>query len=113
MDMDIFQARVTKDPLSYASPVGLQPEFLRLPRPGERDPVFGLSRGFLNFLILPTKANNYRPPVVSCVLRLRGARTGVRLVDIASLRAFILAHREPRSGGDKDDHGSKDLGADI
>jgi hypothetical protein len=65
-------------------------KYMRLPRANERDPLFGLSRSFLNTLILPCKENGYSPPVASLVLRRRRtSRSGVRLVDTASLEAFI------------------------
>lgn len=85
---------------------------MRLPRAKERDPIFGLSRGYLNTLILPMRDNNYRPPVASCVLRQRGARTGVRLINVESLRDYILKHREPNSGADAPAP-DLDNGADI
>ena len=71
---------------------------MRLPNARQRDPLFGLSRGFLNTLILPRRDNQYRLPVVSCVLRQRGARTGVRLINVDSLRQYILRNLEPNSG---------------
>jgi hypothetical protein len=70
------------------------PEFLRLPRPGTLCPHTGLSRSYINFLILPCLTNQNRPPVRSFVLRKKGAATGVRLVSYESLRNFILAHAE-------------------
>jgi hypothetical protein len=70
-------------------------EFLRLPKPKERDPLFGLSRSFLNELILPCADNGYHPPVQSHVLRRRGFRTGIRLISVDSLRDYIMAHEEP------------------
>jgi hypothetical protein len=72
-----------------------RPEFLRLPKPGTLCPYTGLSRGALNELILPTKRNFHKPPVRSFCLRQRGAKTGVRLIDYASLRKHILANAEP------------------
>jgi hypothetical protein len=69
-------------------------EFLRLPKPGSLCPICGLSRSFLNSLILPTEANGFKPPVKSFVLRKRGARTGVRLVSWESLRAYILQNED-------------------
>lgn len=84
----------TMDALTLAKKIPVQPEFIRLPAPGERDPMFGLGRSFLNSLVLPCKGNGYKPPVRSFVLRRRGRRTGVRLIDVASLRAFILAHEQ-------------------
>jgi hypothetical protein len=87
----------TTSPLSYAEAVPVAPEYIRLPRAKERDPLFGLSRGYLNFLILPSKANGYKPQVKSCVLRKRGARTGVRLVEVKSLRDYIQRHTDTGS----------------
>ncbi len=84
----------TTKPLTVAVGVEVQPEFIRLPGPGERDPVFGLSRSFMNALVLPTPDNKFKPPVKSAVLRSRGARTGVRLVQLDSLRAYVYAHME-------------------
>jgi hypothetical protein len=73
------------------------PEFLRLPPPGRKCPLSGLSRSYLNQLILPCQLNGFRPPVRSFVLRKRGAKTGVRLIDYASLRAFIRSHEQGAS----------------
>jgi hypothetical protein len=71
-------------------------KYMRLPRANERDPLFGLSRSFLNTLILPCKENGYSPPVASFVLRRRRtSRSGVRLVDVASLEALIAQHPQP------------------
>ena len=67
---------------------------MRLPKPGTRDPVFGLSRTVLNELILPCPDNRGRPPVRSVVLRKRKARTGIRLIDLDSLRAYLDRHVE-------------------
>jgi len=91
-------AAYTTNALSYAEAVPSGPEYIRLPRARERDPLFGLSRGYLNFLILPSNANGYKPPVKSCVLRRRGARTGVRLIEVKSLRDYIERHAEAGAG---------------
>lgn len=74
----------------------IEPEFLRLPKPGLLCPFTGMSRSGLNELILPTERNGNRPPVRSYCLRQRGAKTGIRLVDFQSLRAFIRQHAEPQ-----------------
>ena len=87
----------TTSPLSYAEAVPITPEYIRLPRARERDPMFGLSRGYLNFLILPSRANGYKPRVKSCVLRKHGARTGVRLIEVKSLREYVERHAETGS----------------
>ncbi len=75
-------------------------EYIRLPGPRERDPIFGLSRTFLNSLVLPTPLNDFQPPVRSFVLRRPGARTGVRLILVSSLRDYIGGHeQEPGKPG--------------
>ena len=81
--------------ITVAARVPEQARFLRLPRTGERDAVFGLSRSFLNTLILPCRQNGYAPLVRSAVIRKPGARTGVRSVELESLRDYIHAHVEP------------------
>src|SRR5512143_1526857 len=90
----------TTNPLSVALGQSTPPEFMRLPKARQRDPVFGLSRSFLNELILPCPENHHRPPVRSVVLRRRGARTGIRLVDIDSLRAYLNQNVEPSYAAD-------------
>jgi hypothetical protein len=82
-------AQENNDPLRFAVSVKTEAEFMRLPPSGETDPIFGLKRSFLNSLILPCADNNWRPPVKSIVLRRKRARKGVRLIEIASLRAYI------------------------
>src|SRR6266702_1866704 len=75
------------------SPVAtIEPEFIRLPKPGELCQRTGLSRSALNELILPCSSNQYAPPVRSFVLRKKGARTGIRLIEWQSLRAYIRRH---------------------
>ena len=69
-------------------------EFLRLPPNGGRCPHTGMSRAFLNSLILPTADNGYKPPVRSFVFRRKGAKTGGRLIDHESLRAYIFGHEQ-------------------
>jgi hypothetical protein len=65
-----------------------------LPPPGQRCAWTGLSRSAINELILPTPRNGYKPPVRSFVLRQRGAKKGIRLVDYQSLASYIRAHPE-------------------
>jgi hypothetical protein len=77
------------DPLKFAESVKMEAEFMRLPRSGQQDPIFGLKRSYLNLLILPSRENGFRPPLKSIVLRRTRARKGVRLIEIASLRAYI------------------------
>ena len=81
--------------MSVAVQAPSQAEFVRMPKAKERDPLFGLSRSYINNLVLACRENGYRPPVRSIVLRRPGAKTGVRLVDVVSLRQFLLQHVEP------------------
>lgn len=73
-------------------PAPITPEFVRLPKIGTACPYTGMSRGALNELILATPRNGNKPAVKSFCLRQRGAKTGIRLIDYASLCAYIRAH---------------------
>src|SRR5579859_7145493 len=66
-----------------------QPEFIRLPRPGQQCAHTGLSRTKMCELILPCPANGHKPPVRSVVLRASGKSRGVRLIDYASLISYL------------------------
>lgn len=88
---------LTTEPLQVPPRVvttSIEPECIRLPAPGERDPYFGLSRSALNLLILPCPANKNKPPVKSFVLRQPGCKTGVRLIHYRSLKDYIYSHAE-------------------
>jgi hypothetical protein len=65
------------------------PAYIRLPKPGSRCQISGLSRSKLNELILPNKRNHFRPEVASKSLRQKGAQRGVRLVLLESLMAYL------------------------
>jgi hypothetical protein len=97
------KAGQTAEPIEVppvSSPSTAPPEFLRLPPPGHLCAHTGLSRSYINTLVLPTEANGRKPPVKSFCLRQPGARTGVRLVSYQSLRDFILSH--PETGVEKE-----------
>lgn len=64
-------------------------EYLRLPRPGQRCPMTGLSRTTLCELTLPSPDNNYKPPVRSVVIKKRNAIRGIRLINRASLLDYL------------------------
>ena len=88
----------TTQPIEQAAAeAGTSPqcEFLRLPPPGQKCPVTGLTRSFLNSLVLPTEQNGFKPPVRSFTLRRKGCARGVRLVDRADLIRYIREHLEP------------------
>lgn len=71
-----------------------KPEFIRLPKTGQRCPHTGLSRTELNNLILPNAQNGRRPPVASVCLRKRGAVRGTRLIVFDSLIGHLHALAE-------------------
>lgn len=72
------------------APNTLPPEFIRLPKSGEREPLTGLSRSTLNFIILPRKANGFRPPVKSKVLKTNAhAKRGARIIIYSSLLEYL------------------------
>lgn len=88
----------TTQPIEQAAAeAGTSPhcEFLRLPPPGQQCPVTGLTRSFLNSLVLPCEQNGFKPPVRSFTLRRKGCARGVRLVDRADLIRYIREHVEP------------------
>jgi hypothetical protein len=77
----------------------MDPIYIRLPRQMERCPWTGLSRGAINALVLPTKDNKWKPPVESRVLRrCKGQKSGIRLIVLKSLLAYI--ERNPQEIGD-------------
>ena len=73
------------------------PEFIRLPRSGQRETITGLSRSTLNSLILPNETNSFKPPVKSVCLRKHGAARGTRLIVLESLRAYLHAQAQPEA----------------
>jgi hypothetical protein len=91
-----YGARMTSihppdDPGTYRALLH-NPEFLRLPKSGTVCPWSGLTRSYINGLILPTEANAHNPPVKSVCLRQRGAKRGVRLVSYDSLMGYLRAN---------------------
>lgn len=76
-------------PPSGVTRVELLPEFVRLPRSGDREYYTGLSRSALYQLIL-----GERPAVKSICLRKRGAKRGTRLIVLHSLLAHLSDARE-------------------
>jgi len=66
-----------------------RPEYIRLPRPGDRCRLSSLSRSTLAELSVPCPANDYRPPVKSLVIKKRGATRGIRLINYDSLLDYL------------------------
>lgn len=73
------------------------PEWIRLPRSGEKEFYTGLSRSALNALILRTKQNP-KPPVRSISLKDPHQVRGIRLIKLASL----LAHLDSLDDGQRE-----------
>ena len=70
------------------------PTYLRVPKPGQLCPWSGLSRSKMLTLVLPSPANDWKPPVKSISLRQKGRRRGCRLVVYASLISVIEQQAE-------------------
>jgi len=99
---------------SSFDPVGLAPRleggrpifdasaWIRLPRPGTRCPVSGLSRSGLAELVRPCPRNSYRAPVEARVLKRRGATRGVLLVNRAALLAYIACQPAPEASAPRE-----------
>jgi hypothetical protein len=66
-----------------------KPEFLRLPKPRTRCVYSGLSRTGLAELAVPSKANDWRPPIRAVEIRKRGATRGVWLIRYDSLMQYL------------------------
>jgi hypothetical protein len=82
----------TQEEILLTVPVG-PIKYLRLPPAGANCPICGLSRSYLNLLVLGDD-----PPVRSFVLKKRDdCKTGVRLVDADSLFRYIEQHPAPTS----------------
>lgn len=65
------------------------PVFIRLPKSPAHCPLTGLSRSALYELILPCPANGFKPPVRSKVVKKKHASRGIRLIEVASLLAYL------------------------
>ena len=66
------------------------PEYIRLPKIGEREHFTNLSRSSIDRLIRPQECNNFKPPVASRCVRIKGgARRGTRLILLSSLLDFL------------------------
>jgi hypothetical protein len=66
-----------------------RPEYVRLPRPGDRCKLTGLSRSTMAELAVPGKDNDFKPPVKSLLIKKRGAQRGIRLINYDSLLEYL------------------------
>lgn len=94
-DVDHFTTQSMEQAAAQASTTP-ECEFLRLPPSGQKCPVTGLTRGYLNLLVLPCRENDFKPPVRSFTLRRKGRAKGVRLIDRGDLVRYIREHVEPQ-----------------
>jgi hypothetical protein len=74
-----------------------EPNYLRLPKPGEK--LEGLSRSTITELVVPSKVNDFNPPVVSVLIKKRNARRGIRLIEAASFYAYLRRLGEEQALG--------------
>ena len=84
---------------------GHLPAYVRLPRKGDREFYTGLSTTALNRLVLPSKENNFKPPVISkLVLIGRNQSGGTRLVNLQLLLRYIESQQTAASANEKQLH---------
>jgi len=77
------------------TPKPRHPVYLRLPREGVRCRYSDLPRSTLKDLCVPTRANDFRPPVKSISLKKsKHAKRGIRLIDYASLMKYLRSEFE-------------------
>jgi len=77
------------------APGSVRPIYIRLPAPGARCPYTGLSRSALADRCVPGKANNFRPPVKSILLKAnKHAKRGARLISYDSLTQYLRSEFE-------------------
>lgn len=84
-----FEPVVAAPRLEGGKPVFEQSIWIRLPQPGARCPVSGLSRSTLAELVRPCPRNGFAPPVAARLLKRRDARRGVLLVSRESLLGYL------------------------
>jgi len=94
LDPKVFYTIV---PIQIPAGSCIKPEFIRLPKPGKQCPYTGLTRGFLNNLVLPCAINGHQPPVKSVSLRMKGCKTGVRLIYYDSLMEYLYRRFEEQN----------------
>lgn len=78
--------------------------YLRLPRSGTYDSLFGLSRSTWNNLILPCKANGFKPPIRSISVKQRHAVRGCRLIVVESAMEYFAKLEAEQSQAETTQH---------
>ena len=72
----------------------IRPIYIRLPAAGSRCPWTGYSRSALADISVPSKTNNFRPPVKSFRVRRKGDKRAIRLVVFDSLLSYLRKFEE-------------------
>lgn len=75
-------------------PQTIRPIYIRLPAPRERCPWTGYSRSALADISVPSKANDFRPPVKSFRVRRKGDKRAIRLIVFESLLSYLRKFEE-------------------
>src|SRR5436190_8626235 len=75
-------------------PHTIRPIYIRLPAPGARCPWTGYSRSALADLCVPSKANDFRPPIKSFRVRRKGDKRAIRLIVFESLLSYLRHFEE-------------------
>lgn len=90
---------VSDSPLNRGNLASYLAVWLRLPRPGTRCPVSGLSRTSLTELVTPCARNGFRPVVQARTLKRKNAARGILLISRDSLLDYLS--RLPTPGSDE------------
>jgi hypothetical protein len=77
---------------------GIFPDYVLLPKPGQKCPWTNLNRSELKFLIESSVENRFQPPVRSYFVRKFGAKTGYRVVDLNHLISYLSSRHNSSSG---------------
>jgi hypothetical protein len=80
---------------SKFKPPAQQPEFIRLPRNGERCPYSSLTRTAMDQLVRPQAFNDFNPPVESRIVRSGQGRRGSVFISYRSLMAYLSSQPTP------------------
>src|SRR4051812_10442162 len=70
-------------------PQAIRPIYVRLPAPRARCPWTGYSRSALADLCVPSKANDFRPPIKSFRVHRKGDKRAIRLIVFDSLLSYL------------------------
>jgi hypothetical protein len=93
---------VSDSPLNRGNLASFLTVWLRLPRPGTRCPVSGLSRTSLTELATPCARNGFRPLVQARTLKRKNAARGILLINRESLLQYLAGLPTPGSEQETD-----------